>query len=68
MLDCKSMTISMDANLKNLGDFATDFDLIDPTVYFQLIGSLMYLKNTVSYICFVVNTLSQFMSDPRQIP
>ena len=58
MLDCKSMTISMDANSKNLGDFAMDFDLIDPTVYFQLIGSVMYLKNTVSYICFVVNTLS----------
>jgi hypothetical protein len=27
----------------------------------------MYLVNTRPYICFVVNTLSQFMVDPRRV-
>ena len=30
-----------------------------------MIGSLMYLTNTRPDICFVVNTLSQFLRDPR---
>jgi hypothetical protein len=33
----------------------------------QLIGSLMYLVNTRTNICFVVNTLSQFMVDPGHV-
>ena len=67
MLDCKSMATSMDANLKKLRESASDSYLIDPTMYRQLIGSLMYLTDTKPNICFAVNTLSQFMSDPRQI-
>ena len=67
MLDCKSMATPMDANLKKLREFASDSDLIDPTMYRQLIGSLMYLTNTRLDICFAMNTLSQFMSDMRQI-
>ena len=43
------------------------FDMIDPIMYRQLIGSLMYLTNNRPNICFAVNALSQFMSDPRQI-
>jgi hypothetical protein len=35
-------------------------------LYKQLIGSLMYLVNTRPDICFAVNTLSQFMVEPRQ--
>jgi hypothetical protein len=41
--------------------------LVDPTLYRQLIGSLMYLVNTRPDICFVVNTLSQFMVDSRRV-
>jgi hypothetical protein len=37
---------------------------VDSTLYRQLIGSLMYLVNTRPDICFVVNTLSQFMVEP----
>jgi hypothetical protein len=40
-------------------------DPVDPSLYQQLIGSLMYLLNTQPYICFVVNTLSQFQVEPR---
>ena len=47
-------------DLKKMND--NDSDKIDP----QLIGSLMYLVNTRPDICFVVNVLSQFMSQLRQ--
>ena len=43
-----------------------DSDLVDPMMYRQLIGSLMYLVNMRPYICFVVSTLSQYMCEPRQ--
>jgi hypothetical protein len=42
-------------------------DLVDPAVYKQWIGSLMYLVNTRPDICFVVNTLSQYMVEPRHV-
>ena len=56
MMDCKSMTMLMTKNLKLFGD--TTSGKIDATVYRQMIGSLMYLTNTRSDICFAVNTLS----------
>ena len=33
----------------------------------MLIGSLMYLVNTITDICFAVNTLNQFMMEPRRV-
>ena len=41
---------------------------MDPTLYKQLMGSLMYLVNTRLDICFVVNSLSQFMVEPKCVP
>ena len=67
MLNWKSISIPIDANLKMLRDSASDSNLIDPTMYCQLIGSLIYLTNTRPDICFVVNALSQFMCEPKQI-
>ena len=32
-----------------------------------MIGSLMYLMNTRPDICFAMNTLSQFLTDPRHV-
>jgi hypothetical protein len=58
MMDCKSMDTPMNADIRKVKD--PDFDLVAPSLYRQLIGSLMYLVNTRPYICFVVNTLSQF--------
>ena len=56
MMDCKSMSTPMTLNLKKL--CSDDSNLVDPTMYRQLIGSLMYLVNTRPDICFVVSTLS----------
>jgi hypothetical protein len=44
-----------------------DYQLENDTVYRQLISSLMYLINTRPDICFVVNTLSQHMVEPRSV-
>jgi hypothetical protein len=65
MLECKSMNTSMEMKLKLLVD--TSSKLIDATLYRQMIGSLMYLTNTRPDICFVVNTLSQFLVEPRHV-
>jgi hypothetical protein len=67
MLDCKSMTTPMVTNMKKLSESSFDSGLIDPTMYRQLIGSLMYLVNTRPDICYAVSALSQFMSQPRKI-
>ena len=39
----------------------------ETTMYHEMIGSLMYLTNTRPYICFAVNTLSQFLMDLRHV-
>ena len=56
MEDCKTMSTPMITNWKKLHAF--EGELVDPTLYRQLIGSLMYLVNTWPDLCFVVNTLS----------
>jgi len=65
MMDCKSMPTPMVANLKLLSD--TSSDRVDATIYRQMIGSLMYLTNTRPDICFFVNTLNQYMVEPRRV-
>ena len=65
MMDCKAMTTPMALNMKLLSD--ASLEMIDATMYRQMIRSLMYLTNTRSDICFVVNTLSQFLTDPRHV-
>ena len=65
MIDCKAMTTPMTTNLKLLNDDTSE--TVDATLYRQIIGSLMYLTNTRPDICFVVNTLSQYMVNPKHI-
>jgi hypothetical protein len=55
----------MVTNMKLLGDSSSY--LVDTIMYRKLIGSLMYLANTRLYICFAVNTLSQYMVEPRHL-
>jgi hypothetical protein len=65
MMDCKAMPTSMVMNLKLLSD--TSLETMDTTMYRQLVGLLMCLMNTRPNICFAVNTLSQYMVDPRRV-
>ena len=65
MLDCKAMTTPMTTSLNLLNDDTSE--VVDATLYRQTIGSLMYLTNTRPYICFAINTLSQYMVNPKHI-
>ena len=61
------MSVPMTTNLTKLRDSATGSQSVHSTLYKQLIGSLMYLVHTRSYICYTMNALSQFMSNPKHI-
>jgi len=65
MLEYKSMNTPMEMTLKLLVD--TSSELIDATLYRQIIGSLMYLTNTRQDIYFFVNNLSKFLVEPRHV-
>jgi hypothetical protein len=65
MMDCKAMSTPMGTNLKLLVDSSSE--IVDITLYRQMIGSLMYLTNTRPDICIVVNTLSQYLVEPRHV-
>ena len=65
MMNCKSMSTPMTMNLMLLGD--TTSERVNATLYRRMIGLLMYLMNTRPYICFAVNTLSQYMVEPRHV-
>ena len=61
-LGCKPMKLPMDQNLKLSKEGGQS--LTDPSVYHRLEGRLLYLTLTRPYICFYVQTLSQFMDRP----
>jgi hypothetical protein len=62
MMDCKSMDTPMTTAIRKVRD--SDSNPVDPSLYRQSVGSLMYLVNTWPDICFFVNTLSQFQVEP----
>ena len=63
MMDC--ITTPMASNLKLLS--VASLESVDSMMYRQMIGSLMYMKNMRIDIFFAVNTLSQFLTDPRHV-
>jgi hypothetical protein len=65
MLHCKAMVTPMVSNIKLLQD--TTLEIVDSTLYRQIVSSLMYLMNTRPDICFAVNSLSQHLEQPRQV-
>ena len=65
MMECKAMTTPMQSNLKLLSDASSN--MVDATMYHQMTGSLMYLTNMRPDICFVVNTLSQFLTYSKNV-
>ena len=58
MMDCKSMTTPMVSYLRKLHESDFGSDLVDHTLYRQLIGLLMYLIHSKLGICDVVSILS----------
>lgn len=64
MVECNSLDTPMEINFKNLCGDIVGTDLVNPSGYQLLIGALMFLVNTHQNICFIVNTLSQFMTKP----
>ena len=65
MLYCKEINTPMVTNLKLLNDGSSE--RVEVTLCRHIIGSLMYLTNTRPDICFVVNTLSQYMLEPKHV-
>jgi hypothetical protein len=65
MEDCRLMSTPMVTNWRKLS--TSESELVDATRYRRLVGSLMYLVNIRPYICFVVNTLSPYMVEPRRV-
>ena len=59
MLECKVMATPMESNLKLLADDSSE--LVDMTHYKQII------TNSRPNICFVVNTLSQYLVQPIRV-
>eukprot|EP00253_Pinus_taeda_P036617 PITA_36617 len=65
MQDCRPMATPMITKWKKVD--ASEDKEVDPTLYWQLIGPLMYLVNTRPNICYFVNTLSQLMVEPKRV-
>ena len=65
MLDYKTIATPRASNLKLLCDASSQS--VDAMMYLQMIGSLMYLMNTILDISFSMNTLSQFLTDLRHV-
>ena len=65
MEDCKPMSTPLVTNWRKID--ASRLEEFDPTMYRQLIESLMYLVNTRTDIRFAVNSLSQFMVDTQRV-
>ena len=55
----------LEVNLKRFKDSGDLFH--DVTLYRQLVGSLIYLTHTRPNISFVVNLVSQYMTQPRHL-
>ncbi|GAU44417.1 hypothetical protein TSUD_100640 [Trifolium subterraneum] len=63
MSNCNPAITPMETGLKL--SKITNEELVDSTLYKQIIGSLRYLCNTRIDICHSVGLLSRFMSEPR---
>ena len=65
MMEYKDMATPLASNLNLLSN--ASWESVDATMYHRMIGSLMYVMNTRPNICFDLNTLSQFLIDPRHV-
>eukprot|EP00253_Pinus_taeda_P021546 PITA_21546 len=65
MEKCKPMKTPLASNWRK--EDATSSEVVEATVYRQLVGSLMYLVNTQPDLSYVVNQLSQAMVLPTKM-
>ncbi|XP_021644240.2 uncharacterized mitochondrial protein AtMg00810-like [Hevea brasiliensis] len=65
LIDDQTCSTPMELNLKLKRDDGEPIS--DPTLYRRLVGSLIYLTTTRPDISYVVQVVSQFMSDPRRL-
>ena len=65
MEKCKPMHTPLAGNWRK--EDATSGEVVEATVYRQLVGSLMYLMNTRPDLRYVVNQLSQAMVQPTKM-
>jgi hypothetical protein len=65
MEDCKLMDTPMITNIKKVINLYSN--LVDPRIYMNFIGSLMYLVKTRPNMCLFVKTLIQFMVEQRKV-
>ena len=65
MVDYKPVTTPMELDFKKLYGNVVGPELGNASEYRQLIGVLMFLVNSCPDISFAVNTLSQYMVEPR---
>ncbi|XP_074365348.1 secreted RxLR effector protein 161-like [Apium graveolens] len=64
MLDCKSISTPMEANVKLCAHEGED--LKDSTMYRRIIGSLIYLSLTRPDISYAVGVMSRYMQNPKK--
>ena len=64
MIDCKPMSTPMDPNVRLQEDERKDLE--DVTMYWQQIGSLIYLTLTRPDIFYPVRVVSRYMSNPKK--
>jgi hypothetical protein len=64
-IDCRPMPTPLVTKWRKI--VVSSSETVNPTIYHQLIGLLMYLVNTRPDIRFAVNSLSQFMVDHRRV-
>lgn len=65
MEKCKPMQTSLAGNWRK--EVATSREVVEATMYRELVGSLMYLVNTRLDLCYAVNQLSQAMVQPTKM-
>ena len=63
MEECKSVSTPVAPGLKLSKDM--EGEDVDPTLYRQLVGSLVYLTHTRPDIAFAVSVVSRFLSSPK---
>ena len=64
--DCRPAATPTDVNVKQKTEQHEKDAPINKTSFQRLIGRLLYLNHTRPDIAFAVNSLSQFMNDPRE--